>query len=385
MSRKFLTIENMHEIAKIKNGKCLSTEYITNNHKLTWQCSKGHIWQAKPRLIKNAGRWCNECRKISIENLHQAAVKNGGSLMSNVYTNINAKYIWKCAKEHTWEAAGTSIIYNKSWCPYCSSYMSENICRLFFEKIFSKKFKKCRPKILTSNNNGRLELDGYCEELGLAFEHNGMQHYENGHFNNDLNIKNRDKQKIDLCKKHGIKLVIIPQLFKVIKIENLQNFIYDECKRLNINTLYYKINIDDIKRNIGDFRANVFELENIKNIAVKNNGVCLSNIYINRNTKMKFRCENNHEWETMPCVIVKGGWCKKCSYKKSIKYTIKDIQNIAISRKGKCLSTEYTNYDTKLQFECKNKHVWEASFDSLKSGRWCPKCRDVYINAGLML
>jgi len=235
MGRIRLTIEDMHKVAEKRGGKCLSNTYITNNYKLKWQCSKGHIWKARPREVKNSNRWCHQCRKIPIEKLHHAAKENGGLLLSNMYTNINDKYTWKCATGHIWDATGASIMYSKSWCPYCCSFMSENICRMFFEKMFNNKFKKCRPKNFVSSSGGILELDGYCEELGIAFEHNGMQHYEIGHFNNDNKIKIRDYEKIKLCNKYGIKLIVIPQLFKIIKLNELQNFIYNECNKLNIN------------------------------------------------------------------------------------------------------------------------------------------------------
>ena len=43
------------------------------------------------------------------------------------------------------------------------------------KKMFGKKFIKCKPYWLDSGNNSLLELDGYCKELDLAFEYNGIQ------------------------------------------------------------------------------------------------------------------------------------------------------------------------------------------------------------------
>src|SRR2546421_12462666 len=45
---------------------------------------------------------------------------------------------------------------------------------------------------------------------------------------------------------------------------------------------------------------------------------------------------------------------------RSAKRTIKDMQIIAMKRGGKCLSLEYVNSQTKLLWECKVGHRWEA-------------------------
>jgi len=48
-----LNIEEMNKIAKSKEGKCLSKEYINTITKLKWQCDKGHTWEARPSHIKS--------------------------------------------------------------------------------------------------------------------------------------------------------------------------------------------------------------------------------------------------------------------------------------------------------------------------------------------
>ena len=50
------------------------------------------------------------------------------------------------------------------------------------------------------------------------------------------------------------------------------------------------------------------------------------------------------------------------------------MQKIAKSYGGKCLSKEYINTDTKLEWMCKEGHVWKAIPSSVKKGHWCPEC-----------
>ena len=44
--------------------------------------------------------------------------------------------------------------------------ISEKICRKYFEYLFNKPFNRIRPSWLSE-----LELDGYNEELNIAFEY----------------------------------------------------------------------------------------------------------------------------------------------------------------------------------------------------------------------
>ena len=59
---KRLTIEDMHQLAKNRRGKCLSNKYINSRAHLIWECSNGHQWKARPDNIKR-GHWCPRCRK----------------------------------------------------------------------------------------------------------------------------------------------------------------------------------------------------------------------------------------------------------------------------------------------------------------------------------
>jgi hypothetical protein len=78
------------------------------------------------------------------------------------------------------------------------------------------KFNKIRPNWLRcSYSNSPLELDMYNEELKIAVEFNGEQHYKFVpwfHQKEDNFIKQqiRDTEKIDKCREIGVNLIIVP-------------------------------------------------------------------------------------------------------------------------------------------------------------------------------
>ena len=53
-------IEQMHQIAKERGGRCLSEHYTNKSTKLLWECSKGHQWEATPHNVIR-GSWCMKC------------------------------------------------------------------------------------------------------------------------------------------------------------------------------------------------------------------------------------------------------------------------------------------------------------------------------------
>jgi len=91
----------------------------------------------------------------------------------------------------------------------------EKACRKFMEDYYGVEFKNTRPSFLVNPKTKRkLELDVYNEELKIAVEYNGIQHYEyTPYFHKSKedfeNQKYRDKIKAKLCKQNGIHLIVV--------------------------------------------------------------------------------------------------------------------------------------------------------------------------------
>jgi hypothetical protein len=140
---------------------------------------------------------------------------------------------WRCEKLHEWEVSFNNIKYSNSWCPKCCQSKTENLCRQIIEEVTGKKFSSVRPDFLKHYKTGyNLELDGYNEELKLAFEYNGIQHYKyrpdyfhKGGEHLFIDQQERDKIKIQMCNKLGIKVIVIPYQYDYRDEDRLRLFI----------------------------------------------------------------------------------------------------------------------------------------------------------------
>ena len=116
-----------------------------------------------------------------------------------------------------------------SWKPWKKPMLKkhENRSRLVFENIFQVPFKSIRPNFLRYTTGKNLELDGYNQKLGIAFEYQGIQHrqFTPLFHKTILDFKKqleRDEWKQNKCKEKGIKLLRIPD---TIKFDDLEEYI----------------------------------------------------------------------------------------------------------------------------------------------------------------
>lgn len=104
----------------------------------------------------------------------------------------------------------------------------ERKCREVMEKLYHRSFPKTRPQFLRNPETGYLlELDCYNEELALAVEYNGSQHYiwpnyTNQKYDNFIKQRRRDRLKVDLCDLNGVYLITVPYN---VPIEDIEDYI----------------------------------------------------------------------------------------------------------------------------------------------------------------
>lgn len=110
-------------------------------------------------------------------------------------------------------------------------------CRRCLYSLFNKPFTKIR-NIYNPITQKYLELDCYNDELKLAIEYQGKQHYKyTPHFHKNFesfrNMQYRDELKKIYCKQLGITLVEVPY---TVKDTDIEKFLYNKLFMSKYNT-----------------------------------------------------------------------------------------------------------------------------------------------------
>lgn len=298
--------------------------------------------------------------------LVKIAETRGGEVLFDKWPGAKSKVRWRCNCGCEWLAT-PNYIQNGTWCPECSSGLSERICKSLFERLLGKTFRKLRPSWLMVDGK-RLELDGYCPELKLAFEHNGLQHYRAGLFCDDLKKRQfYDSEKKRLCAQNDIQLIVVPALFALTPLEELKTLVVSELDKCDIFVPNPGAEVKYVSGFV-DYKKQLLE---IKEIAAGRGGKCTSTHYLGWNKKLNFVCKCGYTWKATPSAIKRGTWCPACAKRPLI--TIGFLQDLAKSKNGILLSTKYINNHSKLKWQCSKSHVWYASYNTIQK-HWCPKC-----------
>ena len=130
-------------------------------------------------------------------------------------------------------------------CSICSMFKSEKMVGEILKELFNNlgfTFNKIRPDFLkNSKTNYNLELDYYCKSLNLAFEYNGIQHYQyEPHFHRNgicdfENQKYRDNLKIEGCKKNNIILIIVPYMYDYNDKKKMKVYIINQINKFTLH------------------------------------------------------------------------------------------------------------------------------------------------------
>ncbi|MEX1190757.1 MAG: hypothetical protein WEA99_02205 [Brumimicrobium sp.] len=263
------SLELMKTWAKKREGKCLSTTYISNEDPLIWECKNGHQFKKSRDYIKQltADNWCAKCtslerkRKREIEilkKMHQYAAKKNGKFLSDAYNDLDTALKFECSKGHVWETRAHHIFYSQTWCPEC------NMERLQTRGIKSRIKSFELMKKWAKERGGKFLSSTYVSKDALL-----EWECKNGHQFKKSRARVRDLSADNWCSK---------------------------C-----NT---------IER---DRKREIKALKKIHHYATKKNGKCLTNTYQNNNSVMKFECAKGHVWEVKAqSILYSQTWCPDC-------------------------------------------------------------------------
>lgn len=135
--------------------------------------------------------------------------------------------------------------------------------------------------------------------------------------------------------------------------------------------------------NCGAAKSPPLTLDEIRRVAAERGGECLSEAYYGAHRKHVFRCAAGHVWEARPANLRhRTSWCPVCARvtnSRSLKVQetnrLAEIQDVAQSRLGRCLSDRYLGDKVHLHFECADGHRWWTTPNTIKRPHWCPLCK----------
>lgn len=303
-------------------------------------CARNHnIKILYSKLILETEYKCHLCGQIPDSSIQDFVdvIKNKNGILMTPYINDKTKVRIQCENKHEWEATPNNVKAHNSWCPQCSSTFNEERCRLILNNLLDANLIKVRPNFLLYGETRKcLELDGYDEKQRIAFEYNGIQHYETMYYDGDNGVeedarlehqKRKDAFKEKQCRKLDIILLTIS--YEFVKNKKDKDVIKYLASILKENNL--KINEEQLQ-------------------TMLDNGLNPTVFVGKRMQRYKERAYNA---------------CKERGGK------IADIDDVIIN----------TPLD-KFKVACKFDHIFEIYINNLehKTFRWCPICTQDFVN-----
>jgi len=370
-------LENVREIAEKKGGCCLSDQYIKNRAELKFKCSKSHKFLLTYASLTR-GAWCSLCRKKELKDKELnrfkiLAEKKGGLCLSTNYENKFSTLKFQCKKGHTWSVGATGISSGR-WCAECSR---EDTCSKELQKLNTMAEKKGGKCLSTTFSRTDVKLKWQCKE---------------GHI---FNAMPKSIRKGTWCRKCSGKIIAekvrkytIDQLQKLAakkggrvlskEFLSITKHLKWQCKEGHI-WMAVPTSIIHAGRwcNICYIDSLRSPIETFHKIAKEHKGKLLSDKYINNHTAMKWQCAKGHVWLARPGLVKKGFWCLLCSEENKKKLRLEVFRKLAKKNKGELLSVKYLGIETKLKWKCDKGHTWMTTPHLIKSGTWCPTCAKV--------
>lgn len=359
---QILICPNNHDsIGKINNLKKIRVYQTCAPNAST----KKYLTQKTKKISRT--KKISKTKKIvqKLKEANQIAQNRDGKCLSDTWTK---KLKFMCAGEHIFFKTLTML--KTSWCPECNIHIGEAITKNIFEILFEESFPKVRMEILEG-----LELDGYSENLKLAFEYDGAQHYKYVKYFHKTKeefraLQDRDKRKNELCRLNDIQLIRVPYY---IKKGDICEYIKEQCTNCDIDIP------NDVEIDYKDFKhlfsPKIKKYNEIKKYVEDYGGSMIDTVYVDSMTAVKIMCKNEHEISIKYDRINSDKiFCRQCLHdeRRDIKHVVDIIDSDEITVNVEKFNSDYT----KLELVCKNGHKWYPSINSIlyDNNYYCKNC-----------
>lgn len=361
----------------------ISTKYLGAKIKLEFEDSQKRRFLMTPDDVKRKkGRWSGyesgnvyNNPEYHLNILREIAKSKGGKLISTEYINARTKMEFENNFKRKFYLTPNQV-KRGVWSHFEIVNISEEKCRQCIEFIFKTNFPNVWGIIKNPETNRNMQFDGYNENLKIAFEYQGEQHYsweksrgkkeKRKKENFNKNIKN-DETKLNLCKKNNIKLLKIKYFENYKEDKQYLEHVIKELKILNdeiINSYLSNVasKINKFKIDYNKLPTNEKYLEPLREIAKSNGGKLISTQYINNNTQLEFEDKNGNRFFRKPGEVKDKKNPRWSPFEVKIirvpEYKFNEIKNFIESQGGTLISKEYINCKSKLEFKDSNGNLF---------------------------
>lgn len=390
LNHKIQRYSRIVELAKEKGGEVLSSEYEGVKIKMKFKDKQGNIFWMTPDSVLNKKSWSpyekGNCLdpKFHLDKLSEIANEKGGRLISKKFRGSTTPLLFKDQFGNKFWKEPT-LIKRGYWSPFLTGSTSEAITKQCFEYLFGQPFIKTRS-IIKSKRGTKLELDGFCKELKIAFEYQGQHHYSPKVFVSSKNtekqqkafnqIKTLDEDKKIACEQENITLICIPFFVKCV---NSFEYISHVLRVIQEHPRYETYLKNKIKnRDMHGFKVDFKSLFRIKkilsvleDIVAQKGGKLISREYFGNNVPLLVEDIMGDIFKITPTGLKAGNWqILKNFHTKPINDKLSYLSTIAELRGGKLLSKKYLKINSLLDFENEKGEHFRCSPKDIIKGYW---------------
>lgn len=297
----------------------LDRKWHTVHHQYRFRCVDKHVssMSGASFMLRVRGRGgpliCHQCWiKKTLIRFHDVAHQAGGRCLSKQYRGKQANYRFVCAAGHKFEATAASVL-SGHWCAKCSTERRAERRRYQGGlKPIQDRARERGGECLSTVYDGRMAKYRFRCGAGHEWEAAGY----------------------DVLRKAWCQ----------------------ECS--------------------SDRKRMPDGLAKLQAKALEHGGRCLASRYQRIQARYPFQCDRGHEWMAWGTEILKGHWCPTCRTEDRQRQGIELMRSIAADRGGMCVSEHYVDNNSKLEWECARGHRWWARPRQVSSaGNWCAQCQ----------